>query len=113
VPKFSAGIGAQYSWALTDTLSGFARIDGNTVGGSYSDFRPTGTFTRKVDSYQLVNARLGVESPDNRWGAYLFVTNLLDDTAITRSTSSAIAVGRTLVNSAAPRTIGVNVRTKF
>jgi outer membrane receptor protein involved in Fe transport len=113
VPKFSAGIGAQYVWALTDTLSGFARIDGNTVGGSYSDFRPTGTFTRKIDSYQLVNARLGVEGPDNKWGAYLFVTNLFDDTAITRSQSSAIAVGRTLVNSAAPRTIGVNVRTRF
>jgi len=113
VPKFSAGIGAQYSWALTDTLSGFVRIDGNTVGGSYSDFRPTGTYTRKVDSYQLVNTRLGVEGPDNAWGAYLFVTNLFDATAITRATSSAIAVGRTLVNSATPRTIGVNVRTKF
>ncbi|MES2495820.1 MAG: TonB-dependent receptor [Pseudomonadota bacterium] len=113
VPKFSAGIGAQYSWALSDTLSGFARVDGNTVGGSYSDFRPTGNFTRKIDSYQLVNARLGVEGPDNAWGAYLFVTNLFDDTAITRAQSSAIAVGRTLVNSATPRTIGVNLRTKF
>lgn len=113
VPKFSAGVGAQYVWALTDTLSGFARVDGNTVGGSYSDFRPTGTFTRKVSAYQLVNARLGIEGPDNRWGAYLFVTNLFDDTAITRAQSSAIAVGRTLVNSASPRTIGVNVRTKF
>lgn len=113
VPKFSAGIGAQYNWALTDTLSGMVRVDGNTVGGSYSDFRPTGTFTRKIDSYQLVNMRAGVEGPDQKWGAYLFVTNLFDSTAITRATSSAIAVGRTLVNSATPRTIGVNLRTKF
>ncbi|GAM03657.1 hypothetical protein [Novosphingobium sp. MBES04] len=46
-------------------------------------------------------------------GAYLYVTNLLDATAITRATSSAIAQGRTLVSSATPRTIGVNVRQKF
>jgi outer membrane receptor protein involved in Fe transport len=117
VPKFSAGIAAQYQWALSDTLSGFARIDANTVGGSYSDFRPSGqptvNFTRYIDNYQLANLRLGVEGPDNRWGAYLFVTNLFDSTAITRATSSAIAVSRTLVNSATPRTIGANFRTRF
>jgi iron complex outermembrane receptor protein len=117
VPKFSAGIAAQYEWALSDTLSGFARIDGNTVGGSYSDFRPSGqptvNFTRYIDDYQLVNLRLGVEGPESSWAAYLFATNLFDSTAITRATSSAIAVGRTLVNSAAPRTIGLNFRTRF
>jgi iron complex outermembrane receptor protein len=117
VPKFSAGIAAQYEWALSDTLSGFARIDANTVGGSYSDFRPSGqptvNFTRYIDDYQLVNLRLGVEGPDSKWAAYLFATNLFDSTAITRATSSAIAVSRTLVNSATPRTIGVNFRTRF
>ncbi|CAN5330441.1 TonB-dependent receptor [soil metagenome] len=113
VPKFSAGIGAQYGWAISDMASGFVRIDGNHVGSSYSDFRPAATYTRHMDSYELVNVRVGLEHPDNKWGAYVFVTNLLDDTAITRSTSSAIAVGRTLVNSATPRTVGLNVRTSF
>ena len=117
MPKFSAGIAAQYQWALSQNLSGFIRIDANTVGGSYSDFRPSGqptvNFTRYIDDYQLANMRVGVEGPENRWGAYLFVTNLFDSTAITRATSSAIAVGRTLVNSATPRTIGANLRTRF
>jgi iron complex outermembrane receptor protein len=70
-------------------------------------------FTRYIDDYQLVNLRLGVEGPDSKWAAYLFATNLFDSTAITRATSSAIAVSRTLVNSATPRTIGVNFRTRF
>ncbi len=113
VPKIMGGGSAQYSWPLTSSLSGFLRADFNYVGSSWSDFRPNYVYARKVDDYALVNARIGVEEPDNKWGVYLFVTNLFDATAITRSTSSAIAVGRTLVTSATPRTIGVNFRTNF
>jgi outer membrane receptor protein involved in Fe transport len=111
VPKFTAGIGVQYKWALTDAVNGLARVDANHVGASYSDFRPNGTYTRHIDAYQLVNLRLGVEKDE--FGAFLFVSNLFDSLAITRSTSSAIAVGRTLVNSARPRTIGINLRAGF
>ncbi|WP_232476248.1 TonB-dependent receptor [Flavisphingomonas formosensis] len=113
VPRLMGGASAQYSWPLNAKLSGFARADFNYVGSSWSDFRPNYVYARHVDDYALVNARLGVEQPDNKWGVYLFVTNLFDATAITRQTSSAIAVGRTLVTSATPRTIGVNVRTSF
>ncbi|PZU59631.1 MAG: TonB-dependent receptor [Sphingobium sp.] len=113
VPKVMGGASAQYSWPLSSSLSGFARVDFNYVGSSWSDFRPNYVYARRVDDYALVNARIGVEEPDNKWGVYLFATNLLNATAITRQTSSAIAVGRTLVTSATPRTIGVNVRTSF
>ena len=113
VPKFTAGIAAQYEWAINPGLSGFARIDANYVGGSYSEFRPTGTYTRYIGDYGLINARIGVEHPDSKWGIYLFTTNLLNSVAITRETSSALALGRTLVNSAAPRTIGINLRRDF
>lgn len=113
VPKFAAGLAVQYDWALTETLGGLVRIDANHVGSSFSDFRPTATFTRKIEPYQLVNLRVGVEGPDSAWGAYLFVSNLFDDTAITRATSNAIVVGQTVVTSATPRTIGINVRTGF
>jgi len=113
VPKFTAGVGAEYDWAINDLVGGMARLDANHVGSSWSEFRPTYVYARKIDSYQLVNVRAGIEGPDKQWGAYLFVTNLLNDTAITRATSSAIAAGRTLVTSAAPRTYGVNFRTSF
>jgi iron complex outermembrane recepter protein len=113
VPRFSAGVGAQYEWPLKNSLSGFARVDANHVGSSYSDFRPTATFTREVDAYQLVNLRFGATTVDDRWSAYLFCSNALNETAIVRATSSAILAGRTIVNSTPPRTIGINVRTKF
>lgn len=113
VPKFTAGVAGQYDWAINPNISGFARLDANYVGGSLSDFRPNGTYTRRVKEYAVVNARIGIEHPDGKWGAYLFATNLFNAVAITRQTSSAIAVGRTLVNSASPRTIGVNLRRDF
>lgn len=113
VAKFSAGASAQYSWPVSGNLDGLFRLDVNHVGSSYSDFRPTATFTRKIDSYQLVNLRTGIEGGEGKWGAYLFVSNLLNDTAITRATSSAIQVNQTVVTSAAPRTIGLNLRAAF
>ncbi|WP_103096310.1 TonB-dependent receptor [Novosphingobium guangzhouense] len=113
VPKWMGGGSIQYSWALTEKLGAMARVDGSYVGGSWSDFRHTYVYAREVDGYALVNARVGIEGPDKAWGAYLFATNLFNATAITRASSSAIAVGRTLVNSATPRTIGINVRHSF
>jgi outer membrane receptor protein involved in Fe transport len=113
VPRLTAGLGAQYEWPLKNGLSGFARVDANHVGSSYSDFRPNATFTREVDSYELVNLRIGGTSADDRWSAYVFCSNVFNDIAIVRATSSAIQTGRTIVNSAPPRTIGINVRTQF
>ncbi|MBB4633046.1 TonB-dependent receptor [Sphingosinicella soli] len=113
VPKFTAGLSMQYVWGMTESLNGFFRVDANHVGGSWSDFRPAYIYTRYIDDYELANVRVGIEEADNAWGVYVFVNNLFNDTAITRSTSSAIAQNRTLVNSAAPRTIGLNLRTKF
>lgn len=120
VPKIMAGGSAQYNWELSPALWGFARVDFNHVGGSWSDFRPDYLYARHVDAHTLVNARIGVEDPDDKWGVYLFATNLLNSTAISQSSSSAIssganiaAPGRTLVNSATPRTIGINLRSNF
>jgi iron complex outermembrane recepter protein len=49
----------------------------------------------------------------NGWGIYAYANNLFDKVAITSSTATAITVGHTLVTSAAPRTIGVNLRKTF
>ncbi|MBW7945596.1 MAG: TonB-dependent receptor [Sphingomonadaceae bacterium] len=113
VPKFTAGLSAQYVWGVTEGLNGFFRVDANHVGGSWSDFRPAYVYTRYIDDYEVANLRVGIEEADNAWGVYVFVNNLFDDTAITRSTSSAIAQNRTLVNSVTPRTVGLNFRANF
>ncbi len=113
VPKFTAGLSAQYVWGLTQGLNGFFRVDANHVGGSWSDFRPAYIYTRYIDDYEVANLRVGIEEVDNAWGVYVFVNNLTNDTAITRSASNAIAQNRTLVNSVTPRTVGLNFRANF
>ena len=113
VPKFQGAISAQYVWPLAESLNGFARVDLNHVGSSWNELRTSYVYARKIDSYELVNARVGVESDEGDWGAYLFVTNLFDDEAILSKTAGATSVGRTSVISAAPRTIGVNLRKAF
>lgn len=114
VPEITAGGSAEYNWALTSRLNGLARVDYTYAGDSYSDFRPTATYTRYVPSYGLVNLRAGIEgSADKKWGLYLFVTNVLDKVAILRASSSAIGVGLTSVTTAPPRTIGVNFRVSL
>ncbi|MCJ1962132.1 TonB-dependent receptor [Novosphingobium mangrovi (ex Hu et al. 2023)] len=109
VAKFTAGLSASYEWAIGDALAASARIDGRHVGSSYSEFVPDSVFARQIPSYELVNARLGLKSEDDSWSAALFVTNLFDDTAISRAFTSGFDVGRTLYSSAQPRTFGVSL----
>ena len=79
VPKFQGAISAQYVWPLTEGLNGFARVDYNHMGSSYNELRTSYVYARKIDAYDLVNTRIGVESDGGGWGAYLFVTNLFDE----------------------------------
>jgi len=113
VPKFQGALAVQYVWPAAEGFNGFARLDVNHVGSSYNELRTSYVYARKIDSYELVNARLGVEADDKNWGAYLFVTNLFDDVAILSKTAGATTAGRTLAVSATPRTIGVNLRKTF
>jgi iron complex outermembrane recepter protein len=113
VPEITAGASAQYSWPLTENFNGFLRADYSHIGDSYSDFRPPATYTRYIPATDLVNARVGIEAPDGRWGVYLFANNLFDATAILRASSSAIGVGLTSVTTARPRTVGLNFRKTF
>ncbi|MCW6537150.1 TonB-dependent receptor [Sphingomonas lycopersici] len=112
VPKFTAGVGAQYTWPLFGEVNGLVRGDFSHSSGYYSDFRPSYVYTRYINGYELVNTRIGIEKP-NDWGAYIFVNNLFDVLAISRASSSAIGVGLTSVTSARPRTIGLNLRKTF
>jgi iron complex outermembrane receptor protein len=113
VPKFTAGLAAQYEWAINENFNGFARVDANHVGGSYSDFRPSYTYTRYIKPYDLMNLRVGVEAKSDKWGVYLFATNVFNKLAVVNATSSAIGQNLTSAVAAPPRTIGVNLRSNF
>lgn len=113
VPRYSASASAEYKWSLSPTVDGMFRVDASHTGDSYSTLSPIDTFRRHVPAHELVNLRLGVQQPEGEWGVSLFVNNLLDDTAIISSGSSSNTGGKTTINSAAPRTIGINLRRRF
>jgi outer membrane receptor protein involved in Fe transport len=112
-PNFTAGASAQYLWPIGQDLDGFARLDLNYVGASYSEFSPANLYYRKLPAYTLVNARIGLEEGENGWGVYLYVNNVFDKLAINYATASALTISETLVTSAPPRTIGLTVSKSF
>jgi outer membrane receptor protein involved in Fe transport len=113
VPETSGGIGAQYARSLSTGIIGFARVDANWVGSSFSELRPNNPLNRHLDPYGLVSARLGVQSPTTLWDAFLFVSNATGAVAIQYATVTPVSAGQTLVTSAPPRTFGAELRKRF
>jgi iron complex outermembrane receptor protein len=113
VPRFTAGISAQYNLPLTALLSGMARIDASYVGQSYSEFNNSDGFDVELPAYSLTNMRIGVEGVNKDWGVYFYANNLFSKVAITFANESAITLGQNQVTSARPRTLGLNFRKSF
>jgi iron complex outermembrane recepter protein len=113
VPEVAGGVSGEYSWSLTDTLGGMARLDEDYVGSSYSEFNNAAHTQTTNPAYALTNARIGVEGPDKKWGVYLYVDNLFNRTAITYSFTQSLSAGKTLLTSAPPLTVGLNLRANF
>ena len=113
VPRFTAGISAQYTMPLTASFSGMARVDESYIGQSFSEFNNSDGFDTELPAYSMTNVRIGLEAPQKDWGAYFYVNNLFSKTAITFSSSSAISLGQNEVTSFRPRTLGLNFRKSF
>ena len=113
IPHWSGGLSAQYDHPVGEGLNLMTRLDTRYMGGSYSGFDPAAPTTRHQPSYALTNARIGIEGQDKGWGAYLYATNLLNVNAEVLVYNSPLTAARTNVVSAAPRTIGVNLRKSF
>jgi outer membrane receptor protein involved in Fe transport len=113
VPRWNASGSAEYTWGISDSLDGIVRMDAAYVGSSYSTLSKLDTYRRKVDAYELVNARIGIQSPDSDWNAFLFVNNVFDAAAVNSRSSSSNVGGKTTVFSAPPRTFGISVLKRF
>ena len=109
VPDFQIGASAQYRWLVSGAMEASARL-----AYSYTDDRLTQpndpVANVPLDSYSLVNARLGLET--DSWNVALFAKNLLDeeDAAVdginTNQDPRAIITVR-------PRTIGLQFQYRF
>lgn len=113
VPKWSLSGSAEYTWGLSDALDALVRVDASHVSSTYSTLSPLDVYRRKVDAYELVNARVGVQSPEGDWSAHLYVNNVFNAAAINSRSSSSNTGAKTTTYSAPPRTFGISLMKKF
>ena len=104
VPKWNGAAAVDYSHEFTDSIEGYGRIDYRYVGASISTLR------RVRPAYELVNARLGVRYGD--WDVSLFAQNLFDERA-NLADITPLSDSLQLVGVSRPRTIGLDLRTRF
>jgi len=107
VPDLTYSASANYSFPVTDTLSGLAFISYSHRDESFSD--PANVPEKLNDDYNNLKLRLGVEGEN--WGVYLFGDNLLDEesTVYTNDIFGLLMYK----NYTRPRTIGVEVTASF
>ena len=109
VPKVTANTTLAYRYPLAGSLSLIARLN-----NSYVDSIQDITFTRNtLPSYDLVDARLGVES--DKWSVVVFTDNLTNKRALLSDTG-ALSANISILNRVAtnqPRTVGADLSYKF
>lgn len=107
VPRFAAGVWAEYERSLTSRLDLLFRADATHTGRSHSAFASSAADDTRLGGVMLVNLRASVRTQGWNVGAY--VENLLDDDA-----PSFASTGRQpQVYGPRPRRLGVTVGYDF
>jgi len=109
VAETSFNLSGQYNWSISGNLGGVARLSYAYIGDS-TDILVNPII---VESYNIVNARFGIES--DRWAVTLFAENLFDEFITldkSREEPPTPWVGTTWTVGR-PRTIGISVRFNF
>jgi len=66
-----------------------------------------------VDSYAIVNARLGWRSQDERWEVFAFARNLLDERYLVDRFEETLLFPQLIATYGQPRTYGLQVSAQF
>ncbi len=109
VPKFQGSASATYRTPVTDSFELVIRGDLSWRSSANTEFNPNNPLDVELDSYALMNVRVGVENED--WNVSLFAKNLFD----TRAQIDAINGTQDPLAyvTVRPRTIGVSVTRNF
>ena len=106
-PQWSATLGADYRFSLTDQLTGILGGNGAYVGRTWGDLGEAPTYL--IPQYAKFDFWVGVESSKG-WHASLWARNAFDKFYVTSTAPS----GDTLTQTAGmPRTFGVTVGYQF
>jgi outer membrane receptor protein involved in Fe transport len=118
VPQWTGSVNARYSWPMFQSWEGFVGGDWAYTGDTANRLRPNDRYYRKLEAYDVLNLRVGVQGGDG-WMTVFSVDNALDsDEIITYpfdfQTTAAIngnipdRLGRVR-----PRSISVSLRKSF
>lgn len=115
VPKATAQGGAQYEWSAGGDLQASVRADISYGGPSWTEFRHTSAFQRRLPAYTSIGARASLGGVHDRWNVALFVSNLLDaDTVVTKMSANVYGgLDNVRAISLTPRTIGIDFTKRF
>ena len=109
-PEYSGSLGAQYVTSLSMGMELFTRADMIYRDNSFVNV----TNNLQNEGATTYNARIGVQSPDDRWGVYLWGRNLTDEIAISQGSTFPFPFAQ--ITTRAPgfgRTYGVELRANF
>lgn len=115
--NFQANIGAQYEWDVSDSLIGTVAFGLNYTGEAESDYQSKDSTTTDgapytydkrfdIDSYTLLDARIGVSAANGQWRTYAWGRNLTDEYYYNNVQQSTDMLVR---YAGMPRTFGVTV----
>lgn len=118
-PTVTASLGAQYTFNITNSITGSLRADYSYTGSQFLD--AVLTPESEIDAINLVNLRATVADVDDSWSVALYAENVFNEDYFTQILPSpgAAALGvdpqiaTFLGTQGAPRTYGVQLRKNF
>jgi iron complex outermembrane recepter protein len=120
-PEYTANVGAQVTYPMTDTLDFVGGIDARMVGKTWfhviqDNTRPTafgldGDYSiAERDAYGIVNVRAGIAS--ERWSVTGFITNLTNE-AYLEEVIPAVEFGGSFISPGTQRRAGLEAQFRF
>ena len=104
-PEWQANWLARYQRAFAADKEAYFQFDGTYKGDQFGEV--PNTPVAAIDSYVLLNARVGLMADDSRWDVSLFVQNLADE-EYTQYINDLIGLGAVLKTAGYSRTYGIS-----
>jgi len=110
-PKWSANANLTYEWGIGANLVGRFNIGAKYMSeyNTGSDLDPE----KLQDAYTLLNARIGIGDPGQRWSLELWGQNLTDETYKQVGIDAPIQTGSWNAFLGAPRLYGMTLRVRY
>ena len=106
--KWSGSVGATYSFPVGSALRGFFHAESNYRAASFTSTDNDPAF--RAGSHNIVNARIGIENGDGRYGLYVWGHNMTDKRYVQGGFNF---LGNTFVRRNMPAMWGVEFRAQF